>query len=267
MTVRSGSYRIGLVQHLWVYLREARFEVVEVGREPAFAIPTLAFPLMFYLFFGVVLASRGMSLAAPTYALAAFGVFGVLGPSMFGFGIGLAQERDNGVLLLKQTTPMPVGAYIFAKVMSALLFSAIVVVGLFLIAAYAAGIALYRWQWFSLAGVLLSGVLPFCALGLAIGAWVKGKSAVAIVNLVFLPMAMLSGLWLPIFMFPSVMQDIALVLPAYHHAQIALKIVDMDAGQSLPMHLAVLIGQTFVFLTVAVLGFRRAGTFEISRKQ
>lgn len=265
--VPSRDHRIGFVQDLWIYLHEVHFEVIETWREPAFIVPTLAFPLILYLFFGVILAVHGVSLATPTYGLAAYGVFGVLGPAMFGFGVGLAQDRDNGVLLLKQTTPIPIGAYLFAKVMTALVFGAVVALGLFLMAAHVAGLALFRWQWFSLAGVLLIGVVPFCAIGLAIGAWVKAKSAVAIVNLVFLPMAMLSGLWIPINIFPSFMQDTALTLPAYHHVQLALKVVGMDAGQPLLVHIAVLVGQTIVLLAVAVLGFRRAGTFETGGKQ
>ena len=261
------AHRPGPHQRFRIYLLEARFQVVEVLREPMFAIPTLAFPLIFYLFFGVIMGTGGASLAVPTYVLATYGVFGVLGPALFGFGAGLANERDTGVLLLKQTTPMPAGAYLFAKVMAALIFGAVVVAALFLTAAHAAGVALYRWQWFALAGVLLAGVIPFCALGLAIGAWARGRSAVAVVNLVFLPMAMLAGLWLPISMFPDVMQDIALALPAYHHAQLALKVIAMDAGQSVAVHVSVLAVETLVFLAVAALGFRRAGTFSIRRSR
>lgn len=126
---------------------------------------------MLYLFFGVIMGTSGASLAVPTYVLATYGVFGVLGPALFGFGTGLANERDTGVLLLKQTTPMPAGAYLVAKAMAAMIFGAAVVLGLFLTAAHAEGVALYRWQWFTLAGVLLAGVVPFCAVGLAIGAW------------------------------------------------------------------------------------------------
>lgn len=246
-------------QHLRVYLLEARFQFLEVLREPAFAIPTLAFPLLFYLFFGVILGAGGATLDTPTYLLATYGVFGVLGPALFGFGIGLANERDTGVLLLKQTTPMPFGAYLFAKVASAVIFGAVVVLSLFLMAGYMAGVELHLWQWFALAGVLLIGVIPFCALGLAIGAWTKGRAAVAIVNLVFLPMSLLSGLWLPIYMFPDIMQDFALVFPAYHQAQLALKVIGMDAGQQILLHVAVLAAGTLALVALAALGFRREG--------
>ncbi len=259
LTKLRESRRISPVRHFRVYLLEARFQFLEVLREPAFAVPTLAFPLLFYLFFGILMGTGGV----PTYLLATYSVFGILGPSLFGFGIGLANERDTGVLLLKQTTPMPPGAYLFAKVATALIFGSVVVLCLFLMAGFMAGAVLYRWQWLALAGVLLAGVIPFCALGLAIGAWTKGRAAVAVVNLVFLPMAMLSGLWLPIYMFPDFMQSIALVFPAYHHAQLALKVVEMDAGQSVLLHVTILTVETLILIVVAALGFRRGGEFTI----
>ncbi len=131
---------------------------------------------MFYVFFGVVM---GFSPVAPTCLLATYGVFGLIGPSLFGFGVGFATERDSGALLLEQTTPMPVAAYLLARVTTALLFGMAVVLGLFLLGAFAGGVTLYRGQWFALAGTVLAGVVPFCALGLAIGAWVKAQSAVA----------------------------------------------------------------------------------------
>ncbi len=48
-----------------IYVLEARYQFLMVLREPAFAIPTLLFPLIFYLFFGVVMGGRSFSAAAP----------------------------------------------------------------------------------------------------------------------------------------------------------------------------------------------------------
>ena len=244
----------GFAHHARVYVMETRAQCLTVARTPAFTIPTLAFPLMFYLFFGVVMA---FTPTTPTYLLATYGVFGIIPPSLFGFGVGLATERESGALLLKQTTPMPVGAYLFARVAMALLFGAAVVLELFVLGASAGGLALYRWQWFALAGVVLAGVIPFCALGLAIGAWVRAQAAVAIVNLVYLPMAFLSGLWVPVWVFPPALQDLAVVFPAYHVAQLALKVISLDEGQPVTLHLAVLGACTVAFLIVASFGFRR----------
>ena len=255
MTATSdGARRLGLARGACIYVLEARAQFLTVARTPGFTIPTLVFPLMFYVFFGVVM---GFSPVAPTFLLATYGVFGLMGPSLFGFGVGFATERDSGALLLKQTTPMPVGAYLLARVGTALLFGMAIVLGLFLLGAYAAEVTLYRWQWFALAGVVLSSVIPFCALGLAIGSWVKAQSAVAIVNLVYLPMAFLSGLWIPIALLPSFMQDVAVVFPAYHQSQLALKVVALDEGGSAAVHALMAGVFTVVFLIVAAVGFRR----------
>lgn len=248
-------HRLGFARHAGIYVLEARAQFLTVARTPGFAIPTLVFPLMFYFFFGVMM---GLSPMAPTFLLATYGVFGLIGPSLFGFGVGFATERDSGALLLKQTTPMPVGAYLLGRVATALLFGMTIVLGLFLLGAYAAEVTLYRWQWFGLAGVVLSSVIPFCALGLAIGAWVKAQSAVAIVNLVYLPMAFLSGLWIPIPLLPSFVQDVAVVFPAYHQSQIALKVVGLDEGGSTGVHVLMMGVFTAGFLILAAVGFRRA---------
>ena len=173
--------------------------------------------------------------------------------------MGFAAERDSGALRLKRTTPMPVAAYLLARVVAALLFGMVIVIGLFLLGALAAEVTLYRWQWFTLAGVVLSSVVPFCALGLAIGAWVKAQSAVAIVNLVYLPMAVLSGLWMPMSLLPSFVQDLAVAFPAYHQSQLALKVLGMDQGGSVGVHVLMMGVFALVSLVVAGLGFRRVG--------
>ena len=252
----DGARRLELTRRACIYVLEARAQFLTVARTPGFTIPTLVFPLMFYVFFGVVM---GFSPVAPTFLLATYGVFGLIGPSLFGFGVGFATERDSGALLLKQTTPMPVGAYLLARVGTAFLFGMAIVLGLFLLGACAAEVTLYRWQWFALAGVVLSSVIPFCALGLAIGAWVKAQSAVAIVNLVYLPMAFLSGLWIPIALLPSFVQDVAVFFPAYHQSQLALKVVALDEGGSAAVHVLMVGIFTVVFLIVAAAGFRRVG--------
>ena len=252
----TGALRLTLAHRACIYVLEARAQFLTAARTPGFAISTLVFPLMFYVLFGVAMPFSPMM---STYLLATYGVFGIVGPSLSGFGVGLANERESGALLLKRTTPMPAGAYLLARVATAVLFGMAIVLGLFLLGALAAEVKLYRWQWFALAAVVLSSVIPSCALGLAIGAWAKAPAAGAIVNLVYLPMALLSGLWIPISMLPSFLQDLAVVFPAYHAAQLALKVIDLDEGGSAVLHVLAVAIFTVAFLVVAGVGFRRVG--------
>lgn len=243
---------------LRIHLAETRYQLVALSRTPAFAIPTLAFPPMFYLFFGVVFGG-GRGSAMPTYLLATYGVFGIIGPALFGFGVGVAAERDNGALSLKRVVPMPASAYFVGKLVLSLVFAAVIVVSLFSLAAWGAGVALQRGQWLALAGVLLAGTLPFCAIGLAVGSWARSQAAVAIVNLLYLPMSFLSGLWIPIGMFPAWLQKLAPALPPYHLSQLALEVVGLNQGGPAALHVAALAVGSVAGLAVAAAGFRRVG--------
>jgi hypothetical protein len=110
-----------------IYALETKYEFLKLVRIPAFAIPSISFPVMFYLLFGLAFGSRrgvgGVSMA--TYLIATYGAFGVIGASLFGFGAGVAIERGQGWMLLKRATPMPVGAYFFAKLVVCLIFGAV----------------------------------------------------------------------------------------------------------------------------------------------
>jgi hypothetical protein len=117
---------------LRAYYKEAKYESIRMLRAPAFAMPFLSLPVVLYLFFGVFLAGS-MSHADPTVAIFMFvnwGVFGVMGPGMFGFGCVVAMERDQGLLTLKRTMPMPPAAHLMAKMIMALVFGIIIILSL-----------------------------------------------------------------------------------------------------------------------------------------
>ena len=240
-----------------IYMLESRMELLKVLRTPAFAIPSLLFPIMFYTFFGLIFNRDGMSGQAPTYLLATYGVFGVMGPSLFAFGVGVASERQQGWLALKQVSPMPISAYLVAKVAGCMVFGSLILVQLFIIGALFGDVEMSRFQWISTFLVSLFGSLPFCALGLWLGLKFSSQAAPAVVNLIYLPMSFLSGLWIPIQMFPDIMQYFAFSLPAFHLAQLVLKVQGNDLGYHWLMHLGCLIFMSLVLFSIAAQAFKK----------
>lgn len=232
------------------YLLEARYEFLRLLRTPSFSVPCLLFPPVFYLLFGVLLGGKSGP-AAATYLLAGYSVFGVMGVALFGFGVTVALDREQGLLTLKRAQPMPPGAYLVAKMAMAVLFGAIILLLLGALAIGVAGVRLSALQWLALVASCLVGVLPFSALGLWLGTRVSGRGAPAVINLIYLPMAFLSGLWVPLHMLPSFLQSMAPAWPAYHLAQIAQAIVGVDVDGPLWVHLAVLLVVTAVFFLLA----------------
>lgn len=238
------------------YLLEAKYEFLGLLRTPMFALPTLLFPVMFYLLFGVAMNRGG---GVGQYLLATYGVFGVMGAALFGFGVTVAMDRERGLLALKRALPVPPGAYLLAKMAMALLFSAMVCLLLAVIAATLAGVQLSPAQWLLLWTVHVAGALPFCALGLYIGSLAGGSAAPLVVNLLYLPMSFLSGLWLPLSSLPDALARLAPAWPSYHHGQLALKVVGMDAGQPVAVHLGVLAVVTLGFFVLARARLARRG--------
>jgi ABC-2 type transport system permease protein len=238
---------------LWgAYLGEIRFEFLKSLRTPAFAVPTLFFPIMFYLLFGILLGSMRGNAAMSQYTFATYGVFGAMGPGLFGFGVSLAIEREQGLLTLKQALPQPPGAYLLARAFMAMVFVAIIALMLTALAVLVGKVPLTIAQGAQLFAIDVLGALPFCAIGMFVGSLVSGQASPAIVNLIFLPMAFLSGLWLPLQFMPQILTDIAPLWPAYHLAQMALATVGAPSEGTFAGHIAVLAAVTLVFFLLAV---------------
>lgn len=241
------------------YLLEARYEFLRLLRTPSFALPTILFPSMFYLLFGVALSSSVHGIDAAKYLLATYSVFGVMAPGLFGFGVVVAMEREQGLLTLKRALPMPPGAYLFAKMAMAMLFAALITLLLMALAAGLGHVRMPLQNWLGLMCVDVVGVLPFCALGLFVGTLVGGQGAPAVVNLIYLPMSFLSGLWIPLPMLPKFLQQIAPLWPSTHLGQIALSVSGMGGDGRIVLHAAVLAGLTAVFFLIARRRLARTG--------
>ncbi len=242
---------------IWrIYVLEAKYEFLTLLRTPSFVLPSLLFPALFYTLFGVLLGSaRGASGMAP-YLLATYGVFGVMGAALFGLGVTTAIDRERGFLVLKRALPMPPGALLLARMIMAMLFASLISVILAILASTLAGVALAAWQWVSLFVINVLGALPFAALGLWLGTVLNGRAAPVVINIVYLPLSFLSGLWMPLTMMPGFIARIAPLWPSWHLGQIALKVVDHDSGGSLAMHVGVL---ALITALAFVLALRRLG--------
>ena len=238
------------------YLQEIRSEIVRYLRNPGFMLPMLAFSTVFYVMFGIVLNHGNAE--AERYLLASYATFGVIGPGLFGFGVSLGAERENGLLTLKRALPMPPLAYLLGKMAMAMLMAAIVMMLLLSLGLFVAHVPLSAVQVLSMLATGVFGVLPFCALGLLVGTLVKGQAAPGMVNLVYLPMAFLSGLWLPLAMLPKVLGQVAPIWPSWHLNALMQTAAGMRHG-GVTWHLLALAGFTAVFLLLAARRLRRHG--------
>jgi ABC-2 type transport system permease protein len=261
MAQHDGTLRVGRLtprRNLRrIYALEAWYEWVKMVRLPAYCIPTIAFPLAFYLFFGVAMKSAAGSFDISRYLLATYGAFGVMNAALFNFGVSVAVERGQGWSLFKRATPMPPMAHLVGRLAVSLVFSLLIITVLFSAGAGLADVRMPLATWLSLAGVLMAGSAAFAAFGLAIGYWVGPNSAPAVVNLISMPMSLLSGLWIPLPALPATLRQLAPLLPPYHYARLALGTIGASSGGSALVSVVYLVTFASLSLLAARAGYRR----------
>ena len=239
-------------------LAQTRCELLMRWRVPAFSVTNLALPIVFFTFFGLPVAHivRGDGVSIGAYLLASFGAYAVGNVMVYGFGIGVANERGMKIDRLMRASPLPPLVFMLAKVVTALVFSLVALVLLIGFGIVVGGIHQPPAVWATIITRLLAGSLPFIALGFAIGYWSGPNAAPALANLIYLPLSFASGLFVPLNQLPAFIQTLAPYLPSYHYAQLAWSA--LGAGrESLGVSLSWLGGYTVLFLALAVRSYRR----------
>jgi ABC-2 type transport system permease protein len=175
---------------------------------------------------------------------------------VFNFGVTLATERAQKVDVLVRASPVPPLVYLAARTATALFFSLVALVVLFVYAYATAGIQLTLDRWLALGAALLVGSVPFIGLGFAISYLASPNAAVAIANLVVLLLAFSSGIFIQFDQLPEVVRVVAPYLPMYHFARLGWGIVGLS-GESLPTSAVWLSGYAVALFALALYGYRR----------
>lgn len=254
-TIALAPRNLGIGYYARLFTKETKYEFVRMLRTRAFSLSVIGFPLMFFLLFGVSNRRGGFG----EYLVPGYSCMGVVSACLFGIGMGIALERAQGWLDLKQASPMPRIAYLGAKIISCASFGVVIVAALVVLGVTAGGAHVTFLQAAELAGVILAGSVPFTAMALLIALLVPANSGPGIINLIYLPMSFASGFWMPVNILPHFIQKLAPALPTYHLAQLALGIFgEAQPGSSIVTHWEALTGFTLLMLGAAWIIFTRS---------
>jgi ABC-2 type transport system permease protein len=242
------------------YLAEVRYEFTRVLRNPALGLPIVLVPAALYALIAVVVAGEAID-KDPNLGIFLFGGFGVLGvtmPALFTIGGSLAMEREMGLMRLKRAQPAPAGSWLVAKIVCGIAFSTLAYLPMLAIGLAAGKISLETGQIVAMSLALITGSIPFCALGLMIGTLVTGSAAPGYANIIYLPGCYLSGLFFPL---PASMHWQTPLWPQFHIHQFAMHAAGVTKYQFIPVQLAVagLVGFTVLFSAIAIWRLARKG--------
>ena len=195
---------------------ELRTEQLLFWRNREAAFFTFFLPIIFFLIFGSIYGNSTITkehLRAAPFLQAGMIGYGVASTAFAGLAITMVVRRESGILKRIRSTPLPPSTYLLAVLASTFV--------VFLIEAtliVAIGRAFFHVavpdRIGSLLVILVLGATCFAAMGLGLTSAVRSaEGASAVVNFVYLPMAIISGTIFTPKEYPGFLRAIADVLP------------------------------------------------------
>jgi ABC-2 type transport system permease protein len=192
---------------------QLRYEQKIFWRSREAAVFIFVFPLLLYALLGSVYDNTIEGRAAVDVLLAGLFGYAAANTAFAGLAIVLVVRREGGLLKRLRATPLPPVTYLTAVLLSTLTTFALQSVALLALGGLVFDASMPA-NWLGFAGAIVLGVACFAGMGLAAASLIRSAEGVsAVVNVVVLPMAFLSGAFGPTRHFPPFLQAIADVLP------------------------------------------------------
>lgn len=193
--------------------RQYRLERRMFWRNPSAAFFNFALPLLFLALFGAIYAGDEANIDVLLPGIAGMSI---VSTTFVAIGHNLTFLREQGILKRLRGTPMPTGSYLAALAGHAVTNAIVQLLIVIVAGEVVFGIG-WPQDWLSLAVFATAGVACFALLGVAlVHAIPNADSAPAYVNLAFLPLIAISGVFYDAEESPAFLRDIAEALPLTH---------------------------------------------------
>jgi len=208
-----------------LFAHQIRADQLVFWRNRESAVFVFLFPVLLFVLLSIVYSGEYRGRPVTDYLVPSLITYGVANTAFGGLAIILVVRRELGILKRIRATPLPSWMYL-----SATLCSTLLVFTLQAAAIMALGRLLYDWhlpsEWPSLFAAFLLGAICFAGMGFGAASLIRSaEGASAVVNVVTLPMAFLSGGFGPTRDYPEVLQAIADALPLTYLVDIVQGIV------------------------------------------
>jgi ABC-2 type transport system permease protein len=238
-------------------LHQLRMEQLLYWRSRESAVFTFIFPLLLFVLLGSVYSGHIYGVPASQALLAALLGYGCAMVAFAGLAITLVLRREGALLKRLRATPLPPVTYLSAVLASTLAVFALETVALFLLGRAVFGTP-FPARVGSLVLLVVLGTLCFAALGVGLSGLIRsGEGSSAVVNLIVLPMAFLTGAFGPTHHYPRFLRALGDVLPLKYLVDLANAVyLHKHTFWSQPTAIGVLAAWGVGGLLVAALKFR-----------
>ena len=240
-----------------LFLHQLRVEQLVYWRSRESAVFTFIFPLLLFVLLGSVYSGHIYGVPASQALLAALLAYGCAMVAFAGLAITLTIRRENAVLKRLRATPLPPAVYLLSLLASTVAVFALQTVALFLLGRAVFGTP-FPSRVGSLVLIVVLGTVCFAALGVGLSGLIRSaEGSSAVVNLIVLPMAFLTGAFGPTHHYPRFLRAIGDVLPLKYLVDLANAVyLHGHSFWSRPGAILVLLAWGVAGIVVAALKFR-----------
>jgi ABC-2 type transport system permease protein len=196
-----------------LYLHQLKVEQLVYWRSREAAVFTFVFPLLLFVLLGSVYSGHIYGVPASQALLAALLGYGCAMVAFAGLAITLVLRREQAILKRLRATPLRPTVYILSVLSSTLLVFGAETVALFLLGRVVFGTP-FPARVGSVVLLVALGAVCFAAMGVGLSGLIRsGEGSSAVVNLIVLPMAFLTGAFGPTHHYPRFLRDVGDALP------------------------------------------------------
>jgi ABC-2 type transport system permease protein len=211
-----------------LFLHEVRTEQLLFWRNREAAFFTFLLPVIFFLVFGSIYGNSTITKenvrAAPFLEAGMIG-YGVASTAFAGLAITMVIRRESGVLKRIRATPLPPAIYLLAVLTSTFIVFLVETAIIVAIGRLLFSVAVPDRPFSLLAGLVV-GAVAFAAMGLGLTSAVRSaEGSSAVVNFVYLPMAIISGTFFSPKEYPGFLRAIADVLPLTYFTKLTRNVI------------------------------------------
>ncbi|CAM3541668.1 ABC transporter permease [Marinicrinis lubricantis] len=234
---------------LWM---QSVMDVRRILRNKYYVISSLTMPILFYVIFTRLVQGGSEGMDAGEWQaryLMSMTTFSIMGTAILQLGIRNVEERSKGWALFMRITPLPASIYFLSKMIAQSVIHLLSIVVIFIAGMLINDIQLSWATWLFSGCWIFLAAFPFLALGTLLGTMKRVDTAAGVGNLFYFALAITGGMWMPIEMFPDIMQAIGKWLPSYSFGSGAWDLVSGEAPKW--RDAAILIGYMVLFMVLS----------------
>ncbi|AZS13178.1 ABC transporter permease [Paenibacillus lutimineralis] len=232
-------------------ITQFKMELLRIFRNPYYVFWSLAMPIVFYFLFTRIISTGAPDAAAwNNHYLMSMAAFSIMGSAIMTLGIRIVQERNHGWSTFMRVTPLPGAIYFLGKMFGQTIMHLTSIIFIFVAGYLINGVSLPALTWIYCGLWLLIASSPFLALGTLVGCMKRVDTASGVSNALYLVMALLGGMWMPLEILPNIMQNIGKWMPSYNFGNGAWELVQGNPPEW--SNILILAGYFILFMLISI---------------